>query len=156
VPQQFKIRLVQQVGDVVLLAGKKVVYTDDIVTVADEPIAKMRSKESSAARYEDSFDFGHNPLLIAELVLFAEDPRIDDISSDNPPQPGVCTMASRIRARINPRRTGAPYESSVAKAVNSTLFARVRLSVIIRPKGRIAWKPRLQYRARMRKRLFLQ
>jgi hypothetical protein len=51
VPNQFKIRPLEKVSDIGLLAGKEVVDADDIVTLVDQPFAEVGSKEARAARH---------------------------------------------------------------------------------------------------------
>ena len=42
-------------GDVGFLAGKEVVQTNDIMTLADEAIAKMRAQKAGSARDQNAF-----------------------------------------------------------------------------------------------------
>jgi hypothetical protein len=51
VPNQFKIRLFQEVGDIGLLAGKEVVDADHIVPLVNQAFAEVGSKEAGPARY---------------------------------------------------------------------------------------------------------
>jgi hypothetical protein len=50
---QFETRLLQEVGDVVLPAGEKIIDTQNILALRDEPLAQVRAEESGAARHQD-------------------------------------------------------------------------------------------------------
>jgi len=52
VPDQLKIRLFEQVCDVVFAAGEQVVDADDVVATLHQVLAQMRADESSATRDE--------------------------------------------------------------------------------------------------------
>ena len=54
VADEFKVPLVQQVLDVCLLAGKKVVEADDIVAACHEAIAEVRAEEAGSAGHKDA------------------------------------------------------------------------------------------------------
>ena len=54
VPHEFKVRVGQQMNDVLLPAGEQVVEADDIVAVADQPIAKVTAEEAGAIIGEDN------------------------------------------------------------------------------------------------------
>src|SRR5262245_37464879 len=58
VADEFKVRLVQQMLDVRLLAGEEVVNANDIIAARDEPIAEVRPEEAGAASDEDALDHG--------------------------------------------------------------------------------------------------
>ena len=54
VPQEFKARVGQQVGDVLLPAGEQVVEADDLVAIADQPVAEVAAQKAGAAGDEDA------------------------------------------------------------------------------------------------------
>jgi len=56
VANQFEILLPQEMLDVALLAGKKVVQADDVVPLSDEAIAQVRAQKTSSARNQNAFD----------------------------------------------------------------------------------------------------
>ena len=58
VPQEFKARVGEQVDDVLLPAGEQIVEADDLVPVADEPVAEVTAQEAGAAGDEDSHVLG--------------------------------------------------------------------------------------------------
>ena len=51
-PNQFKSRVIQQMLDVLLCAGKKVVETDDFVTLLEKPIGQVRPQKTGTAGNE--------------------------------------------------------------------------------------------------------
>ena len=59
VPNQFKIRVVDQVNQIRLLTGEKVVEANDIVPVRDESLTEMGAEKSSSPSYQDAFDLRH-------------------------------------------------------------------------------------------------
>jgi hypothetical protein len=56
VADELEIRFVEQVGDVVFLAGEEVVEADDVMALGDEAIAEVRAEEAGAAGDEDAFE----------------------------------------------------------------------------------------------------
>jgi hypothetical protein len=48
VSQQLEIGFINQVSDIRLLAGKKVVKTDHIMAIRNQPLTQMRPKKTSA------------------------------------------------------------------------------------------------------------
>src|SRR5690606_2982291 len=53
VSDQLEVGLLEQVGDVELLAGEEVVDADDVVAFVDEAGAEVRANEAGAAGDED-------------------------------------------------------------------------------------------------------
>ena len=51
----FKIRIVQKVQDVILASGEKVVNTDNFLPHVEQTFANMRTKKSRAAGDEYAF-----------------------------------------------------------------------------------------------------
>ncbi len=49
VPDQVEVRPIEQVGDVCLLAGEKVIEAHHVVAVVDEALTQMRTKKAGAA-----------------------------------------------------------------------------------------------------------
>jgi len=49
VTHPLKVRVVEQMGDVVLGAGEEVVEADDIMTIVQQAVAEMRAEEAGAA-----------------------------------------------------------------------------------------------------------
>jgi hypothetical protein len=49
VVHELEVRMVQQVGDVVLAAGEQVVQADHVVAARDQPVAQMRADEAGPA-----------------------------------------------------------------------------------------------------------
>jgi hypothetical protein len=60
VANQLKVRLVQQMSDVRLLAGEEVVDTDDVMSFGNQPLGQVRAEESGAASDQDSFQGSHS------------------------------------------------------------------------------------------------
>ena len=58
-PNQFKIRVVDQVNQIRLLTGEKVVEANDIMPVRDESLTEMGAEKSSSPSYQDAFDLRH-------------------------------------------------------------------------------------------------
>ncbi len=56
VPHEFEPRMRQQMGDVVLAAGEQVVETDDLMAVAQQPVAEMAAEKTGTAGDEDAHD----------------------------------------------------------------------------------------------------
>ena len=54
VAHQLKVRMIEQMSNVVLSAGEEVIQTDDVVTVVQQPFAQMRAEEAGAASDEDA------------------------------------------------------------------------------------------------------
>src|SRR5436309_3222546 len=52
VPHDFKMRIAEEMRDVVLCAGKKIVDAQHIVTRRQETLAKMRSEKPGSAGHE--------------------------------------------------------------------------------------------------------
>ncbi len=52
---QLEIRVVEEMGDVVLGAGEEVVETDDVVAFSEQALAEMAAEEAGAAGDEDAF-----------------------------------------------------------------------------------------------------
>jgi hypothetical protein len=55
VAHQLEIRVVEEMGDVVLGAGEEVVETDDVVAFSEQALAEMAAEEAGAAGDEDAF-----------------------------------------------------------------------------------------------------
>jgi hypothetical protein len=55
VPQELKRRRLQKVRNVPLRSGKAIVGADDIVALADQPIAEVASEEPCPAGNKNSF-----------------------------------------------------------------------------------------------------
>jgi hypothetical protein len=55
VAHQLEIRVVEEMGDVVLGAGEEVVETDDVVAFGEQTLAEMAAEEAGAAGDEDAF-----------------------------------------------------------------------------------------------------
>lgn len=53
VPDQFEVRIADQVLNVRLAAGEKVVDADDVVSASDQPVAQVTSEKSGTAGDED-------------------------------------------------------------------------------------------------------
>jgi len=51
---EFEFRIADEMGDVVGIPRKKIVYTNDVVAFGDKPVAKMRAYEARAAGDQDS------------------------------------------------------------------------------------------------------
>jgi hypothetical protein len=66
VSDQFEIRFAKQMDNVRLLAGEKVVQTNDIVPLCHQSLAQMRPKKSCAARYENAIDMPHSQFLSSD------------------------------------------------------------------------------------------
>ena len=66
VTDQFKIGSVQQTGDVRFLAGEKIVQTNNVVTVVDQPFAKVRTQKTGAAGDQNALN--HDAVSIASPV----------------------------------------------------------------------------------------
>ena len=49
VAHQLEVRVIEQMGDVVLDAGEEIVKADDVVTVVQQALAEMRAEEAGAA-----------------------------------------------------------------------------------------------------------
>ena len=47
----LEVRLAEQMDDVHLLAGEKIVQTNDVVSLLDQPFAKMRPKKAGPASH---------------------------------------------------------------------------------------------------------
>ena len=60
VPQQFKIFVAKQMGDIRLLAGEEVVHADNIVAVSHESLAEMAAEKSGTTSDQNPFEQGHN------------------------------------------------------------------------------------------------
>jgi hypothetical protein len=58
-PHEIEIRMLEQMGDIRLLAGKKIVDADDVVPSFDQPFAQMRPKKPGAAGDENAMDLRH-------------------------------------------------------------------------------------------------
>ena len=69
VPDQFKVRAVQQVNNVSLLAGKEIVQADHIMAVIDQPFAQVRTKETCAAGNKNAFYHERLECVVYCLVL---------------------------------------------------------------------------------------
>jgi hypothetical protein len=52
------VRFVQQVNDVVLVAGEEIVQTKYVVSVFDQPLAQVGTEEASTAGYQNPFFLG--------------------------------------------------------------------------------------------------
>ena len=72
VAQQLKVRMIEQMGDVVLGAGEEVVKTDDIMAVVQQAFAKVRAEEACTANDEDAGAVG---VVFHRLPLRAENAR---------------------------------------------------------------------------------
>ena len=59
VPNQFEIRVVDQVNQIRLLTGEKVVEANDIMPVRDKSLTEMGAEKSSSPSYQDAFDLRH-------------------------------------------------------------------------------------------------
>jgi hypothetical protein len=57
--------MVDQVRDVVLVAGEEIVDAEDVITLGQQAFAKMRTQEASASGDKDSFHL--------QLLLFRKD-----------------------------------------------------------------------------------
>ena len=55
VAQEFKVRVVEQVGDVVLGAGEEVVDADDVVALGQQALAEVAAQEAGAAGNQNPF-----------------------------------------------------------------------------------------------------
>jgi hypothetical protein len=55
VPQDLEARVSQQVCYVVAIAGVEIVHAQDIITFAEQPLAKMRAEESCSSGHQDAF-----------------------------------------------------------------------------------------------------
>ena len=55
VADHFKIGVVQQMHDILLVARKEVVHTDHLVALFQETFAQVTAQKACAARYQDSF-----------------------------------------------------------------------------------------------------
>ncbi len=56
VPDHLEVRHVEQVGDIGLLAGEKIIQTDDVVALFDQPFAQMRSEKPCPAGHQNSLN----------------------------------------------------------------------------------------------------
>jgi hypothetical protein len=57
--------MVDQVRDVVLVAGEEIVDAEDVITLGQQAFAKMRTQEAGASGDKDSFHL--------QLLLFRKD-----------------------------------------------------------------------------------
>src|SRR3989344_4230558 len=55
VAQQLKMRITDEMGDVVLGAGEEIVHAQHVVPVGDQPLAEVRAQEPGAAGDQDAF-----------------------------------------------------------------------------------------------------
>ena len=55
-PDELKIRFAQQMHDVGLLAGEKIVDADDIVPLLNQSIAQMRPDKTSPASHDNALE----------------------------------------------------------------------------------------------------
>ena len=57
VPNLFKVRFTQEVGDVRLLAGEKIIDANHVMLFGNESFAEMRTEKTCAASYKNAFEF---------------------------------------------------------------------------------------------------
>ena len=55
---ELKVRMIQQMGDVVLGAGEEVVQADNVVAVGQQSFTEMRAEEAGTAGDEDAGTVG--------------------------------------------------------------------------------------------------
>ena len=48
-PDEFEIRIFEEMRDVLFAAGEEIIDANDIVAVLEQPVAKMGAKKSGAA-----------------------------------------------------------------------------------------------------------
>jgi hypothetical protein len=56
---QLEARMLQEVIDILFGAGEKIVDAEDCVTIFEQALAKMRSKEAGASCDENGLSFHH-------------------------------------------------------------------------------------------------
>jgi hypothetical protein len=54
VPHQLEVWLLEQVRNVLLGTGEKIVHAKDIVPLGDKPVTEVRAKKATAASYQNS------------------------------------------------------------------------------------------------------
>ena len=52
---EFKLFQLEQVTDIIQAAGDEVIHTDHLVTLFDEPVAKMRTQKPGCSCYQNPF-----------------------------------------------------------------------------------------------------
>jgi hypothetical protein len=67
VADQFKVGAPQQAGNVGLLAGEKVVQTDDVVSLFDQTLTNVGAQKTSSAGYKNSLDHCASSLQALEI-----------------------------------------------------------------------------------------
>lgn len=58
VAHELEVRVIEQMGDVVLGAGEEVVQTDDVMSVVQKALAQMRAEKAGAASDKDAGTVG--------------------------------------------------------------------------------------------------
>jgi hypothetical protein len=70
---ELKILVVEQMGDVRLPTGEKVVHANDIMAVVEEAFAKVRTEKTGSAGDEDAFHDSIVGVLVFEPLMIAND-----------------------------------------------------------------------------------
>ena len=79
-PDQIKVGSVKQMGNIGLLAGKKIVQTNNVMTIGDQTLTQVRSQKTSPTGNKNSFDFRHGIC-----------PFYPSVPAANKGQPGITT-----------------------------------------------------------------
>jgi hypothetical protein len=65
VPDQLELVVFEQMFNVITLAGKEVIQAGDVVTILQQTLAQVGTKEASATGYQDLLACGHEMLYPA-------------------------------------------------------------------------------------------
>jgi hypothetical protein len=74
VAYEFELLVAQEVENIVLAAGKKVIHAQHFVTFAQQPTAQAGADESGAAGNQDSFAAHSTATLPIQLISCAWSP----------------------------------------------------------------------------------
>ena len=66
-PDELEARMAQQVRNVALRAGVKIVTADNVAALLEQPLAEERPQEASPARYQDTFAKVHLDSFLSRI-----------------------------------------------------------------------------------------